>query len=223
MLYLCKMISTQAFTFNPFSENTYVVFDETNEAVIIDPGCYSREEQKKLTSFVENNRLKIKYILNTHGHIDHVLGNDFVKDQFKVPLLVSKKDEATLRSVKTYAPVYGFDGYREAEPDQFLEEGDSIQFGHADWKILFLPGHAPGHIGFYNEQEKIIFSGDVLFEGSIGRTDLPGGNFDILIQSIHQKLFALPDEVIVYPGHGSPTTIGEEKISNPFCALSLLK
>ncbi|HCW06705.1 MAG TPA: MBL fold hydrolase [Cytophagales bacterium] len=217
------MISIQAFTFNPFSENTYVVFDETNEAVIIDPGCYSREEQKTLTSFTENNRLKIKYILNTHGHIDHILGNDFVKDFYKVPLLVGKYDVATQRSVKTYAPVYGFENYREAEPDQLLEEGNTIKFGTSTFKILFLPGHAPGHIGFYSEPDKLIFSGDVLFEGSIGRTDLPGGNFDTLIHSIQQKLFALPDDVIVYAGHGNPTSIGEEKITNPFCALSLLK
>ncbi len=217
------MLSIKVFTFNPFSENTYLVSDETKEAVIIDPGCYSREEQKELVSFVEANQLKVKYILNTHGHIDHVLGNDFTKDKFKAPLVISKLDEATMRSVKTYAPLYGFDAYREAEPDKFLVEGDTFVFGNTSWKILFLPGHAPGHIGFYDEKEKVIFSGDVLFEQSIGRTDLPGGNFDTLIQSIHQKLFTLPDEVIVYPGHGSSTSIGEEKISNPFCAISLIK
>ena len=217
------MLSIQTFTFNPFSENTYVVFDETKEAVIIDPGCYSREEQKELVSYVEAHQLNLKYILNTHGHIDHVLGNDFAKDKFKAPLVISKLDEATMRSVKTYAPLYGFDAYREAEPDKLLVEGDSIEFGNVLWKILFLPGHSAGHIGFYDEKEKVIFSGDVLFEQSIGRTDLPGGNFDTLIQSIHQKLFTLPDEVIVYPGHGPTTTIGEEKISNPFCAISLMR
>jgi len=217
------MLSIQTFTFNAFSENTYVVFDETREAVIIDPGCYSREEQHELSSFIEGQQLKVKYILNTHCHIDHVLGNDFAKNKYKAPLLIHKTEEATLKSVKNYAPLYGFDGYREAEPDKFIDEKDLIEFGNTSWKILFLPGHAPGHIGFYDEKEKIIFSGDVLFAGSIGRTDLPGGDFDILIQSIHQKLFALPDEVIAYTGHGPTTTIGEEKISNPFCALSLLK
>ncbi|MBI3481882.1 MAG: MBL fold metallo-hydrolase [Bacteroidetes bacterium] len=217
------MLSIQSLTFNPFSENTYVVSDDTRETVIIDPGCYTREEQRELVSYINSQQLIVKYILNTHGHIDHVLGNDFVKDKYKAPLLISKLDEATMRSVKTYAPLYGFEAYREAEPDRFLSEGDSITFGKTLWKIIFLPGHSPGHIGFYDEKEKVVFSGDVLFAQSIGRTDLPGGNFETLIQSIHKKLFILPDEVIVYPGHGPSTSIGEEKISNPFCALSLIK
>jgi glyoxylase-like metal-dependent hydrolase (beta-lactamase superfamily II) len=217
------MLSIQIFEFNGFAENTYVVSDETKEAVIIDPGCYSREEQRELVSYVEQNKLSIKYILNTHGHIDHILGNDFTKDKFKAPLLISKLDEATARAVKNYASVYGFDAYREAEPDQLLSEGETIAFGNTEWKVLFLPGHSAGHIGFYDAKEKAIFSGDVLFAHSIGRTDLPGGNFDTLINSIHKKLFTLPDEVVVYPGHGSSTTIGEEKISNPFCSLSLIR
>ncbi|SRR5258708_7762481 len=217
------MLSIQAFTFNAFSENTYVVSDETLEAVIIDPGCYSREEEKELSAFVESNHLKIKFILNTHCHIDHVLGNNFVVDKYKAPLLIHKIEEAQLKAVKNYAPVYGFDGYREAGPVQFIDEKSTIAFGNTLWKIFFLPGHSPGHIGFYNAKEKVVFSGDVLFANSIGRTDLPGGNFEVLIQSIHQKLFTLPDEVVVYPGHGQPTTIGGEKISNPFCALSLLR
>jgi len=217
------MLSIQTFTFNAFSENTYVVFDETREATIIDPGCYSREEQKELSLFIEDNALKVKLILNTHCHIDHVLGNNFVKEKYKAPLLIHKIEEAQLRAVKNYAPLYGFDGYRDAEPDQFIDENNSIEFGNTQWKILFLPGHSPGHVGFYDGKEKIIFSGDVLFEHSIGRTDLPGGNFDTLIKSIHQNLFTLSDEVVVYCGHGPSTTIGEEKISNPFCALSLLR
>jgi len=217
------MLSIQPFIFNAFSENTFVVFDETKEAVIIDPGCYSREEQKELSSFIENNGLNVKLILNTHCHIDHVLGNSFVTEKYKAPLLLHKIEDAQLRAVKNYAPVYGFDGYREAEPDQFIDEKNTIEFGNTQWKILFLPGHSPGHVGFYDVKEKIIFSGDVLFEHSIGRTDLPGGNFDTLIKSIHQNLFTLPDDVVVYCGHGPTTTIGEEKISNPFCALSLLR
>src|SRR5882672_1473217 len=217
------MLSIQTFTFNAFSENTFVVFDETNEAVIIDPGCYSREEQKELNSFIEDNGLKIKLILNTHCHIDHVLGNHFVKDQYKVPLLLHKIEGPQLRAVKNYAPVYGFDGYREAEPDQFIDEKVVITFGNSKWGIIFLPGHSPGHIGFYDDQEKILFGGDVLFAGSIGRTDLPGGDFDTLIKSIHQQIFTLSDDVVVYPGHGPTTTVGEEKISNPYCALSVTR
>lgn len=217
------MLSIQTFTFNAFSENTYVVSDETKAAVIIDPGCYTRQEQQELTSYVETNRLKINFILNTHCHVDHVLGNYFAKEKFKAPLLIHQIEDAQLRAVKNYAPVYGFTGYTPAEPDQFIGETDAVEFGNTSWKILFLPGHAPGHIGFYDAKEKIIFAGDVLFAGSIGRTDLPGGHFETLIQSIHQKLFVLPDDVVVYPGHGPTTTLGEEKISNPYCALSLLK
>ncbi len=217
------MLSIEIFTFNAFSENTYVVFDETSEGVIIDPGCYSREEKQELSSFIENQGIKVKFILNTHCHIDHVLGNNYVKEKYKAPLLLNKIEDAQLRAVKNYASVYGFEGYREAEPDQFIDEKDTITFGNAKWNTLFLPGHSPGHIGFYDAKEKILFSGDVLFQHSIGRTDLPGGNFDTLIKSIHQNLFSLPDEVVVYCGHGAATTIGEEKISNPFCALSLLR
>lgn len=215
------MLQVETFTFNAFSENTYVVYDETNEGVIIDPGCFSREEEKELSEFIESEKLTVKYLLNTHCHIDHVVGNYFVKEKYKVPLLIHKNEEQVLRAVKAYAPVYGFQGYSEAEPDRFISEGEVLKFGNTSFKILFLPGHAPGHIGFYNEESKIILSGDVLFESSIGRTDLPGGSLETLINSIHQKLFSLPNEVIVYPGHGIPTTIGKEKVSNPFCALSL--
>ena len=132
-----------------------------------------------------------------------------------------KKDESVLKAVKAYAPNYGFINYTEALPDQFLEEGDDVIFGNSKFSVLFVPGHAPGHIAFYNQKEKILLSGDVLFKRSVGRTDLPGGNHETLINSIHQKLFVLPDDVVVYPGHGDTTTLGEEKISNPFCALSL--
>jgi hydroxyacylglutathione hydrolase len=222
-LYLCGMLTVQTFVFNALEENTYVASDETKHAVIIDPGCYTRQEQQELASYVEANQLKVKYILNTHCHVDHVLGNDFAKDRFKAPLLIHKIEDAQLRAVKNYASVYGFDGYREGLADGFIDEGDLIKFGNTEWKILFLPGHSPGHLGFYDEKEKMLFSADVLFFNSIGRTDLPGGDFDTLIESIHKKIFVLPDEVVVFPGHGPTTTVGEEKISNPFCALSLLR
>ncbi|MBS1949390.1 MAG: MBL-fold metallo-hydrolase superfamily [Cytophagales bacterium] len=217
------MLSIQPFTFNAFAENTYVVFDDTREAVIIDPGCYTRDEQKELASFIDPNNLHVKYILNTHGHIDHVLGNDFVKDKYKAPLLIHPIEEPVLRSVKNYAPVYGMEGYKEALPDGYLSEKEPVQFGHTRWQVLFLPGHSIGHVGFYDKQEKIVIAGDVLFAGSIGRTDLPGGDFDTLIQSIRQKLFSLPDETVVFPGHGPTTTLGVEKISNPYCALNVIR
>ena len=215
------MLYIKTLVFNPFSENTYVVYEDTKEAVIIDPGCYEREEQEELDDFKTAEKLTVKYLLNTHAHIDHVLGNYHIKEKYKVPFLMHRKDEPVLRAVKTYASNYGFTHYTEVLPDQFPEEGDQVNVGNSKFNVLFLPGHAPGHIGFYNATEKILMGGDVLFRGSIGRTDLPGGNHETLINSIRQKLFVLPDDVVVYPGHGSTTTLGEEKISNPYCALSL--
>jgi glyoxylase-like metal-dependent hydrolase (beta-lactamase superfamily II) len=215
------MLQIETFTFNALSENTYVVYDDTKECVVIDPGCFSRDEQNEISGFIESEKLLVKYLLNTHCHVDHVLGNYYIKDKYKVPLLIHKDDAPVLKAVKVYAPLYGFEGYTEAEPDHFISEGEELKFGSTTFKILFLPGHSPGHVGFYQEEKKIILSGDVLFDSSIGRTDLPGGNYETLMQSIQQKLFSLPSEVIVYPGHGIPTTIGKEKVSNPFCALSL--
>lgn len=214
------MLKIQEFTFNPFQENTYVLYDETKEAVIIDPGCYEDDEKSELVEFIKSNNLKVVMLLNTHGHIDHVLGNSFVKDTFKVNLYIHKIEEPVMRAVKAYAGNYGFAMYQEASVDGYLEEGNSIKFGKQEFKILFVPGHSPGHVAFYHEKEKILLGGDVLFQNSIGRTDLPGGNFDTLINSIHEKLFTLPDDVVVYAGHGPTTTIGFEKVTNPFCALT---
>ncbi|MCX8490121.1 MAG: MBL fold metallo-hydrolase [Cyclobacteriaceae bacterium] len=213
-------MTIQSFVFNPFSENTYVASDETKEAVIIDPGCYEPTEQAELDRFIISKGLTVKFVLNTHCHIDHVLGNFHCKAKYKVPLLLHKQDEKVLLAVQSYASNYGFAGYQPTLPDRFLEENEPFAFGNTKWKVLFLPGHSPGHIAFYDEPEKTIFSGDVLFKRSIGRTDLLGGNFDVLLKSIQQKLFLLPDDVVVYSGHGPTTTIGEEKKSNPFCALT---
>ena len=222
-LLILQMLSIQTFVFNPFSENTYVVSNDASEAVIIDPGCYETEEQNELDAYISSHRLTVKYLLNTHCHIDHVLGNYYIKKKYQVPLLIHAREENVLRAVKTYAPNYGFGAYQETTADAFLQEGKKFSFGDTHWDILFLPGHAPGHLGFYDEKEKVIFSGDVLFDGSIGRTDLPGGDYDTLIQSIREKMFALPNEVKVYCGHGSTTTIGKEKRSNPYCGLHAIK
>jgi glyoxylase-like metal-dependent hydrolase (beta-lactamase superfamily II) len=213
------MLQLQSFVFNPLQENTYVLFDETKECVIIDPGCYEREEQYDLADFIETNQLKVVKLLNTHGHVDHVLGNAFVKETYKTKLYIHEQDAATLKAVKVYAPHYGFFQYQEAEPDIYLKEGEPVAFGNQSLEVLFVPGHAPGHIAFYHAASKTLIGGDVLFYNSIGRTDLPGGNYDTLINSIQQKFFTLPDDVTVYPGHGPETTIGYEKKTNPFCAL----
>lgn len=214
------MIEIKSFTFNPFAENTYVLHDtETREAVIIDPGCYEKEEQRQLNDYITAEQLKVVKLLNTHGHIDHVLGNAWVKDQYNVKLYVHREDEATLRSVETYAAAYGFARYAPSLPEEYLQEGTTVQFGNASLDILFVPGHAPGHTAFYHPEQKFCINGDCLFQGSIGRTDLPGGDFDTLIKSIRTKLFALPDDTVVYCGHGPATTIGHEKKHNPFCKL----
>jgi hydroxyacylglutathione hydrolase len=213
------MLKIQSFEFNPFQENTYVVYDETKECVIIDPGCYDKEEEQILTTFIEANELQVTMLLNTHCHVDHVLGNWFVKKKYGVNLYIHQNEEIVLKAVKVYAPNYGMHQYQEAEPDGFLQENQSIKFGNQSLLVLFVPGHAPGHVAFYSVAEKQLLSGDVLFYNSIGRTDLPGGNYATLIESIHKKVFILPEEVVVHPGHGPVTSVGYEKKTNPFCAV----
>jgi glyoxylase-like metal-dependent hydrolase (beta-lactamase superfamily II) len=215
------MLSIEIFPFNPFQENTYILFDETGEAVVVDAGCYDREEEKELSAYIESKKLTVKALINTHSHIDHILGAYYVKDKYKVPLLVHRHDEQTLRAGKIVASMYGVDRFTEVLQDGYLSEDEPVKFGNQSFEVLFLPGHAPGHVGFYHRQQKVLIGGDVLFHRSIGRTDLPGGNYDTLIESIHKKIFTLPDDVIVYPGHGPATTVGEEKVSNPFCALTM--
>ncbi|NVJ48725.1 MAG: MBL fold metallo-hydrolase [Cytophagia bacterium] len=208
-----------SFTFNPFMENTYVLHDD-GKGVIIDPGCYDPAEEIELIEAIESKGIIIEKILNTHGHIDHVLGNSFAKAKFNVPLWVGEHDAATLKSVEAYAPSYGFQKYSPAEPEHLMKEGDEIEVGGGKLKVLFVPGHAPGHIAFYNAANGFVIGGDVLFQESIGRTDLPGGDFDTLMNSIREKFYTLPDETIVYPGHGGETTIGHEKKFNPFIRLA---
>lgn len=213
------MLQIQSFVFNPLEENTYVLYDETKSCVIIDPGCYEPEEKKELEDFIVDHQLNVSMLLNTHGHVDHVLGNAFVKRRFQTRLLIHEKDEATLNAVKVYAPHYGFFQYEETSVDGYLREGEPVVFGNQSLQVLFVPGHAPGHVAFYSAPDKILIGGDVLFQNSIGRTDLPGGDYETLLDSIHQKFFSLPNDVVVYPGHGPETTIGFEKESNPYCAL----
>lgn len=213
------MLQVKKFTVNPFEENTYVLFDETKDALIIDPGCYEKAEQQELVTFIKTKELVVKKLINTHCHIDHVLGNAFVKHTFNVQLYIHPIEEPLLRAVSSYASNYGFYQYEGSTPDVFLAENDVVEVGNQKLKTLFVPGHSPGHVAFYNEENKILVGGDVLFENSIGRSDLPGGNFNTLINSIHKKFFTLPDDVTVYCGHGAETSIGFEKRTNPFCAI----
>lgn len=214
------MIKVKSFVFNPFMENTYILSDDTGECIIVDPGCYEAYEQEMLDEYIHSNQLKVSLLINTHGHIDHVLGNNHVIRKYKVPFLMHEKDLPILRAVKSYAPNYGFHHYQPAEPTGFIEEEETVSFGGSEFSVMFLPGHAPGHIGLLNREEKMLISGDVLFRESIGRTDLPGGDHATLIESIHEKVFPLEDDITVYSGHGPETTIGHEKQYNPFCAIA---
>ena len=214
-----SMVRVQSFVFNPFQENTFVLYDETKECIIIDPGCSDEQENLELRRFIDQQKLKVKLLVNTHCHIDHVLGNRFIRDTYKVNLLIHRAEEPVLKAAEVYAPSYGFHDYQHQAPDAFLEEGDMIVVGNQSFQVLLVPGHSPGHVAFYSENNRLLIGGDVLFYNSVGRTDLPGGNHHLLISSIHNKLFTLPDHVKVYPGHGPETTIGFEKKTNPFCAL----
>ena len=210
------MLHVQSFTFNALAEHTYVIYDETKQCAIIDPGCYEPHEQAALSTFITQHNLRVTHLINTHAHIDHGLGNRYVIDTYNVPLALHPADASLLQAAIEYAPLYGFPAYEPAEATVFLTPGKIIQIGHTSLSVLHVPGHSPGHIALYSAQDELCFSGDVLFQGSIGRTDLPGGDQAALLQSIRQQLLPLGDEVMIYPGHGPTTTIGAEKSSNPF-------
>jgi hydroxyacylglutathione hydrolase len=210
------MLEIKSFTFNAFQENTYVIFNEGKDGIVIDPGCYDILETDEIDRFIKEKNINITLLVNTHCHVDHVLGNNHIGTKYKVPLAIHKIDLDTLRSVKAYAPAYGFHFYSEYEPSQFLEEGDEIEINGEVLKILFVPGHAPGHIALLYEKGKYVVAGDTLFRQSIGRTDLPGGDYITLIDSIRTKLFCLKDGTTVYCGHGPSTIIGYEKLHNSF-------
>lgn len=208
-------IFIETFTFNGFQENTVVLYDALKNCVIIDPGCYTREEQQALLGFISANDLKPVALLNTHAHIDHVLGNAFVQRTYNIPYYLHKSDLPTLNSVSNYAHLYGFEGYEVSpEPTHYLEDQQQLVFGGIELNVLFTPGHAPGHVVFYNQENQFVINGDVLFNGSFGRVDLPGGDITILKESIFNKLFKLPEDTLVYCGHGPTTTIGQEKKTN---------
>ncbi|MCX6291234.1 MAG: MBL fold metallo-hydrolase [Bacteroidetes bacterium] len=210
------MITVTYFTFGPFQENTYILYDETQECIVVDPGCYGREEKKELVDFIELNKLRVVKLINTHGHIDHMLGNNFVAGKFNVALEMNEHDVKLLLAAPTYGQMWGIAAEPSPEPGNLLSEGDRVKFGNSVLEVLFTPGHSEGSISFYSREDDFVIAGDVLFNGSIGRTDLPGGNFDTLISSIKEKLFPLGDDCKVYSGHGPVTTIGFEKEFNPF-------
>ena len=207
----------KSFTFNQFYENTFIVSDSTNDCIIVDPGCYSNDEKNILKKYIDNNNLNPVKLINTHCHIDHILGNKFVAKTWDLNLETHQNDIELLENSSEIARLYGFIYYEKSpSTTQFLNEGDIVEFGNSKLKILYTPGHAPGHISLYSKEEKFIISGDVLFNNSIGRTDLPGGDFNVLIESIKTKILCLDDDTVVYCGHGPATTVGYERANNPF-------
>ena len=215
------MIEIKKFTFNPFQENTYVLYDHTKECVIIDPGCYEEAEQVELVKFIKDHDLKPVKLLNTHGHIDHVLGNYFTAKTYGIDLFAHANIIGQLNNIPNYSAMYGLDKYQMSpEPKHFLKEGDKITFGESELDVLFCPGHAPDHIVFYSANQNFVINGDVLFEGSFGRIDLPGGDFLTLKDSILNKLFTLPKNTVLYTGHGNETTIESEITTNPIHSTS---
>jgi len=210
------MLQLQAFTNNPYQENTYIVYDSTGDCAIIDPGMYTASEQNAVTGFIKASKLKPVLLLNTHCHIDHVLGNLFVFEQYGLKPQFHKGELDVLTMIPSYAPQMGMRYEVSPLPDTFLPETGSIKLGNGTLELIFAPGHSPAHLCFYAPEENFLVGGDVLFRNSIGRTDLPGGNYQLLIDNIEQKLLALPDNCVVYPGHGPETTIGYEKLHNPF-------
>ncbi|WP_437920115.1 MBL fold metallo-hydrolase [Sphingobacterium sp. LRF_L2] len=210
------MLNVHSFVFNPFQENTYLVFDAEGTCAIFDPGMSSLSEEKIFLSFIQENKLKPTALYNTHCHIDHVLGNRFVFEEFGLIPQLHEGEVPVLVAVENRAPMFGIRYETSPIPEVFLEENQYINIGAHKLKILLVPGHSPAHLCFYAEEAHFLIGGDVLFKNSIGRTDLPGGNHEQLLTNIRHKIYSLPEETIVYPGHGPSTTVGFEKRTNPF-------
>jgi glyoxylase-like metal-dependent hydrolase (beta-lactamase superfamily II) len=210
------MLTVKSFEFNPVQENTYVLSNEKDACLLIDPGCYFGNERTALKEHIEQQGLRPKILLNTHCHLDHVFGNRFVAETWDLPLHLHEKELPLLAAAPSMGLQWGmpFENYRGEH--LFLVPGRTVALDDDRLEILFLPGHSPGSVGFYCRGEGFLIGGDVLFRGSIGRTDLPGGDHATLLQSIREQLWPLPDDTIVYPGHGEPTTIGYERAHNPF-------
>lgn len=210
------MLQHQIFSFNPFQENTYLFWDESKHTVIVDPGCYGPAEKEVLKKYILDHQLKPVVVLNTHCHIDHILGNAFVCSEWDVPLFVPAGEKSQLQAVLQYGPGMGIYPELSPEPAGLLKGGDILSYARVEWQVLSVPGHSPDGLCFYLPQENILIAGDVLFAGSIGRTDLPGGNYPQLLSGITEKLLPLPGHTRVYPGHGESTTIADENRHNPF-------
>lgn len=211
------MLSLQSFTFNAFQENTYVIYNEKKQCLIVDPGMYASEEVSQFCKYIDDNKLKPEAIINTHAHLDHIFGVNALKAEYNIPFCIHKADLPVLNGAAGSAMLFGFSRFKDIpKADEYIADSIMYQLGDDEVKILFVPGHSPGSIAFYYAQDNWVISGDALFNGSIGRTDLPGGNHNQLLDSIKDKLFTLPEETVVHSGHGPTTQIGIEKATNPF-------
>lgn len=210
------MLKVHKHTFNPFLENTYVVEDETKQCIIIDPGCNTETERNQLVQTITSNGLTPVKLLNTHCHIDHFPGNKFVCDTYGVLPQFHAVELQVMYAALNFQSVFGFQLEPSPEPEVFLNGGDIIQFGNTTLQVIFTPGHSPGSLSFYHPESKIIFNGDVLFKGSVGRFDLPGASGEVLFQTLTKTMMTLPDDVKVYSGHGPETFIGIERNNNPY-------
>lgn len=206
------------FIINPFQINCYIYFDEQScEGIIIDPAAYNKHEEETILDFINKNKITIKYIINTHGHIDHVLGNSFAKKNLNCDLLIHKEDLFLLNNSVTQGLLYGLDVTKSPEPDIYITETLNLKINDKEIKFIHTPGHSPGGVCIVDHLNKTVFTGDTIFKGTIGRTDLPGGNFDILIDSIKNNLLSqCKNDYVLYPGHMEETTVGYERKSNPF-------
>jgi glyoxylase-like metal-dependent hydrolase (beta-lactamase superfamily II) len=210
------MLKVQSFTFNPFQENTYIISNALNHCWIVDPGMFDTAETNALTNYINSNQLIPKAIINTHAHIDHILGVQALVDAYKIPFSLHRSDTPVLNSALASAAMFGLPLAAVPQPDTYIDETKPLILGGDKLQVLFTPGHSPGSITFYYPEGRWAIAGDVLFSGSIGRTDLPGGDFNTLINSIRTQLFTLPADTTIFPGHGPSTTIDAEKKYNPF-------
>jgi glyoxylase-like metal-dependent hydrolase (beta-lactamase superfamily II) len=210
------MVKIEKLVFNAFQENTYIVYDETGECLIVDPGCYDPHEEEDLYAFIKTNALKPVGHLYTHAHIDHILGNGYVYRTWGLKPVMHKESVPIFLGAREHGLMFGIEIDEIIEPESFIDEGDYVRFGNSKLEVIYTPGHVAGHVCFVCHQEKCVIVGDVLFRDSIGRTDLPTGDFDLLAASIRSKLYTLSPEYTVYPGHGPKTSIGYEMMNNPF-------
>ncbi|MVZ66810.1 MBL fold metallo-hydrolase [Sphingobacterium sp. DK4209] len=210
------MLQIKTFVFNPYQENTYLIIDEHKNCLIVDPGMHNYIEEKQFSDYIETEGLTPIALVNTHGHIDHVLGNKYVAETYGLTPQFHEGELPLIIQVQNYAPQMGIRYEPSPIPETFLTEQDTLTIGDETIRFILAPGHSPAHLCLYSEKYKFLIGGDVLFRGSIGRTDLPGGNHQQLLDSIANKIYTLPEDIIVYPGHGPSTTIKEEKLSNPF-------